>query len=288
MNCQEFKEHVDAWVLDMADPADADACVAHLASKEPHDGCEAAVARARETLLGLAQTLPPQNPGPRVWEAIESATKAAETPAAGRVSRPRRDWVVWAVAAVALIVSGAALALYSRERQSHLADNRVAERTKAAYKAALAASQQREKSASDAKTSCLRDVASLRGDVKEAVAVLAILDDPATRVVPFDPHEGSPAHATALLGAGSSRALIVSTGLVAKPGSDYELWVVRGDGPPKPAGFLRPRADGTAIAEVDRKLLAEGAPDALAVSVEPAGGRPAPTGAIILTAKLQS
>jgi anti-sigma-K factor RskA len=45
---------------------------------------------------------------------------------------------------------------------------------------------------------------------------------------------------------------------------------------------MQASAGGTAAGEVDRVLLREGPPDALAVSLEPAGGSPSPTQVVLV------
>jgi anti-sigma-K factor RskA len=95
-----------------------------------------------------------------------------------------------------------------------------------------------------------------------------------------------PFRATALYNATQKRALAISTSMQPVAGKDYELWVIAGNAPPKPAGFLRFDASGVAVGEFDAALLRETSPDALAISLEPAGGGPTPTD-VILLAKLR-
>lgn len=65
-------------------------------------------------------------------------------------------------------------------------------------------------------------------------------------------------------------------------GTVYELWIVR-DEVPEPAGLFEPDAEGRATA-----VVADGFGDAagVAVSVEPQGGVPAPTGPVIMEGTL--
>jgi hypothetical protein len=80
----------------------------------------------------------------------------------------------------------------------------------------------------------------------------------------------------------SGAAALVLTGVpAAAPGTTYELWTIRGDRPPEPAGLIEVGPDGT----VARRLDAIANPrevTAFAVSIEPAGGSPSPTGPIVL------
>jgi anti-sigma-K factor RskA len=69
----------------------------------------------------------------------------------------------------------------------------------------------------------------------------------------------------------------MSSSLPPQAGRTYQLWVIRGAAPPRPAGFLQPAGGGAAAGEVDPSLLEGAPPEALAISLEPAGGSPSPT-----------
>ena len=82
-----------------------------------------------------------------------------------------------------------------------------------------------------------------------------------------------------------ARAILLSSALQPQEGKDYELWLIRGD-KKIPAGLLEVAGGQPTIAQIDPALLREGRPDALAVTIEPAGGMPQPTGPIVLLGKL--
>jgi anti-sigma-K factor RskA len=63
----------------------------------------------------------------------------------------------------------------------------------------------------------------------------------------------------------------------------YELWLFH-DGEPVPAGVFRPGDGGAAVAAVEG--IVQGA-EQVAVTVEPAGGSPRPTGAVLASADLE-
>lgn len=65
-------------------------------------------------------------------------------------------------------------------------------------------------------------------------------------------------------------------------GKTYELWLIH-DGTPVPAGVFDPDEDGSAIAAVEGIVRDA---ERVAVTIEPAGGSPRPTGAIIASAEL--
>ena len=68
-------------------------------------------------------------------------------------------------------------------------------------------------------------------------------------------------------------------------GRDYELWLIRGTRK-IPAGLLRGDTTGTLITALDPALLREGLPDALAVTLESAGGHEQPQGPIVAVGKI--
>jgi anti-sigma-K factor RskA len=250
VTCEEFLELADGYVLGALDAEERAECERHLA--EPaHRGCEAAVDRARATVAALAASLPAARPGGAVWRAIEAR--------AGFEVRPRRAaWLGWAAAAAAALF----LVLWQGSR-------REAERQ---LEAALGArqAQERERAALEAEVAALR----LAGVPPRQLA--ALLDEPGSRVVRLAALPGRAGQATAVVNLAARRAVIVTSTLAPQPGKDWQLWVIRGTTAPIPAGFLRFTAPGVALAEIDPALLTA-APDAFAVSLEPAGGSPAPT-----------
>lgn len=82
---------------------------------------------------------------------------------------------------------------------------------------------------------------------------------------------------------GDSRGVLVAENLPPTPeGEVYEVWLLHG-GVPEPAGVFTSSDGGDAAAPIEGSL--KGA-DAVAVTVEPAGGSPAPTSDILMTATL--
>ena len=81
--------------------------------------------------------------------------------------------------------------------------------------------------------------------------------------------------------ASAARAVVIGDGL-ADPGSGnvYELWLIDASGP-RPMNLLD-RASG---GDVRRALAVSGSPQAWGITIEPAGGSPAPTGEILFSAQ---
>jgi anti-sigma-K factor RskA len=86
-----------------------------------------------------------------------------------------------------------------------------------------------------------------------------------------------------VIDATSGEAALLVSGVAPTPaGKTYELWVIRGDAPPEPAGLFSVGPEGWTAARMP-SLAAVRDVTAVAVSIEPAGGSPAPTGPIVLT-----
>ncbi len=82
---------------------------------------------------------------------------------------------------------------------------------------------------------------------------------------------------------GGERAVLVVDNLPSPPeGQTYETWILRGDAA-KPAGLFEPNEAGRAAAPIEGSI--EDA-DAVAVTVEPAGGSSSPSGDPLITANV--
>ena len=261
MTCAELRELAAAHALGALEPAEQAEVERHLTTPGSHDGCREAVDRARATVGALAGALPEVKPDPRVWEAIEIRTGLLRPRFPGRVGK-----VGWAAVA-------AAVALLGVVQVERLELHRQRDEARQARAAAEVAAAERDRlrgalEAAQVTTALARDA-------------LALLDLPGTRLVAMDPQPGQSARAVALVNAADGRAVVASTALPPQPGKTYQLWVIRGKAAPRPAGFMRTAA-GVAAGEVDPSLLAGGAPDALAVSLEPPGGSAAPTQVLLV------
>ena len=265
MKCAEFKELCAAYVLGSVEPAERDACDAHLAEAE-HEGCHAALAGAAATVHTIPLALEPLRPRKELWDAI-----AQQIAPPSAMARRRR---VWPVAVVAVACAAAALfLLYERDGLVQRAGD--AERT-------LAGRTEELRKAEALRETCQTELAGLKGQLEAQKEAVALLTAPGTRLVALapDPKDSVDHRAVVLFDAGQNRAAIVAHGLSVQAGKDYELWVIKGD-VKKAAGLLRGDPSGGVAAVIDPKVLSDGV-DAFAVTVEPSGGGTAPTGPIIL------
>jgi hypothetical protein len=127
---------------------------------------------------------------------------------------------------------------------------------------------------------------SLRRSLEGAEAALGIAGSRGASSVMLSGTEVQPfAWARAFIDPVTGRTLLLIHDLpVLPPDTVYQLWVIRGD-TPTPAGTLTVGADGSGRLESEDADLWLGA-NVLAVTVEPAPGRPAPTGPIVLAGSL--
>ena len=114
----------------------------------------------------------------------------------------------------------------------------------------------------------------------------ALIRDPATPVVTLSGLEPAPGAKARMLWHATAGGLLVAQGLPPAPeGKAYELWAIAGKSAPVPAGVFAVDAKGVGSLRV-APIQAVGAVDTFAVTLEPAAGVPAPTGAMYLAGKL--
>jgi anti-sigma-K factor RskA len=272
MTCAELKEQVGALAAGALEPAERQACEQHLASNIPHDGCAEALRLANEAAALIGAALPPIEPGPQLWRAIEAqlAPRRVVEPSAPNWSE-RIRWLVVGFAVASL--AGLVFSLSAH-------DPRIA------LMAQIAQLQRQVLSLQGTTASCQHDLESARADLGAQHDALAMLQLTATAVIALAPQAGAEKmRASAIYNPQQGHAMVVASGLMPHDGKDYELWVIRGKDKLR-AGVFHGDASGALIARVDPKLLAKGAPDAFAFTLEPAGGGDSPRGPIMLVGAL--
>lgn len=214
--------------------------------------CQASLRESAETLATFAAQLPPAMPPPGVRAALH---RRIEGDVARRrpVVKTQRRWLGWAATAAAAALVGAlatGLLLTSR------------------YEARL--------------TQLARELADLRAERAEEQVVFELLSDPATRLVSLQGAGPSPdAMARVIWHETAGGWIMVAKLPPAQPGKTYELWTFS-NGRPSPAGLFTVDASGSATLRINPTgARVEG----FAVTLEPAGGMPAPTGPIVLAAR---
>jgi hypothetical protein len=112
---------------------------------------------------------------------------------------------------------------------------------------------------------------------------VAWLKDPRVQVALLKGPEANPAARARLLwNPGTKQGILWLSGLPPLPAEkSYELWAFVGDDP-VPAGTFDAASDAPAVIPIARQESFDEKPLKFAVSVEPRGGAPKPTGAIVL------
>jgi anti-sigma-K factor RskA len=258
VTCDELKQQAAAYALGALDAAEKAACEQHLAEAK-HDGCVEAVRAAAEAAGLLAEALTPAAPSPSTWAAIEGRLRGV---APARRGPPLVAWLL-AAAAVLLIVWLGLDRARMQDRASQLAEQLRTNET--------------------AKRACVAQLEQMKNDAQMRRDALALLGLSGTQLIALS--QKGAEQANVIYHSGQKRAYVLGRNLAAPSGKDYELWVIRGERK-IPAGLLRADSSGALIAAVDPALLADGPPDAMAVTLEATGGKPQPEGPIVLVGKI--
>jgi anti-sigma-K factor RskA len=125
----------------------------------------------------------------------------------------------------------------------------------------------------------------LKRDLARQETLVTILKDPATRVITLSGLPPAPEAKARILWHAAAGGLLVAQGLPPAPeGKAYELWAIARKGVPVPAGVFAVDAKGVGSLRV-APLQAGETLDTFAVTLEPAGGVPVPTGSMYLVGK---
>jgi anti-sigma-K factor RskA len=263
-----------AHALGSLDEADRERLERHLAAGCPE--CEAALADFSAGTVLLAASAPAAQPSARLKERVLAAVHAEETRAMQeatgrgtgqardrrRPAKPPRRYVAaafygWAAAACL----AAAVFLFAR--------------TTWRLRAEVDASRE--------------VIAGLEERLLQEETWARVVNSPSARVAVLTPTPAGNAdlRARAMVDPATRRAVIVFAHFEAPSGRDYELWAIRGTAPTS-LGVVKADASGTAIVRIE-DIGDPATLNALAVSLEPAGGSPtptAPTGPVVMLGAL--
>ena len=253
-----------AYVLGALEPDERRTFEAHLASC---DMCASEVRSLGRVTAGVAQSVPLVTPRAALRDRVLLAVGARDARShQTSTSQPRwatRDWLAYA-ACVAVATAAALYAMNLRDRVESL-------------EARLGLAQLRLAAAEQEVVESRR----VRFEMQSAMAVLAAAD--LTRV----DLQGAPAAPQAsgrAMWSRQSGMVFAANNLPQLPaGKIYQVWLVAG-GPPVSAGLVAPDETGRGVA-IFRTLVDVTGPVTVAVTIEPEGGVPAPTGAFYLTGK---
>lgn len=208
--------------------------------------------------LGLAVT--PVAPPARVRDLVLSAARPR------LVSKGRHSMTVLATAAAVLFAIGFFLMRAQRDDARRAAEI-------AREEAELALGQARQAQA---------ELLAARESLARETAFRTLVSHPEARLVDLGPLPPAPkARARVLFNPASREAILIASGLDPAPeGKGYEVWVI-GKAAPVPAGVFQVDAFGNAVHRLP-PLADVGPVRTFAVTLEPAGGVPAPTGPMVL------
>jgi anti-sigma-K factor RskA len=262
MTHDEFDDLAPVYAVGALDGEDRVRFESHLAAGCA--ACETSLRDTAETLAGLAREAPRAIPPAHVKETL--VRRVAESAPPSRHRRGGSGPWRWlgATAVVAGLLAAFTATVVAGRYEARL--GRAARET-AAIRAQLRADQ-----------------AALAAELATYREVVDLLRDPGTRVITLSP-QGPALEAMARVVWSETKGgrLFVSKLTPPPSGLAYELWTI-GEGPPEAAGLLTLTPDGTVNQRIEPPRA--GAPvKAFAVSLEPAGGVPAPTGPIVLASK---
>jgi anti-sigma-K factor RskA len=229
------------------------------------DDCRRDVRVFREVVNLLPFALPQIEPPPALRDRVLAAAGADRRHAIPTPVRPGRSfvWGGWQSAAAMLVVA-IGLGAYTVTLRQRLTGLEVA------LRGAIARLDRSE-----------RQLASATRDAERAQVRLAVLTAPDMKQVELAGQAPAPrATGRAFLSASNGLVFAASQLPPLPAGRTYQLWFLTRRAPVS-AGLLNPDENGRVTAAFDVPPGAS-TPTGLAVSIEPAGGVPAPTGALYL------
>ena len=257
-----IREQLPDAALDLLSPEERARLEAHLAGC-PACAEELAELRDAAAAVSLAAPLPPDTERrlARVRDGLFTRI-GADSIERRRLPPPgggSRGWWWLGIAAVlALAVSVGLLGSALRERRQHERD--MAQRAAAAERA----------------------VADLRDSVAARDRLIAELTGPGVAVVKLTASGAAPPSALMFWDRPRDRWTFIAHHLAAPADQHvYELWLIDRAGRKIGAGTFTPGGNGSALVHATYRLAADSL-SAIAVTVEPAGGVPQPTGPIVL------
>jgi anti-sigma-K factor RskA len=254
MNREEIRDLAAMYALGGLDGEDRARFEALLRSADPD--AAAALADFESALAGLA-TESAETPPPAVRAALMERI-AAEAPP-GVVARPLRSRrALWPVVWGAVMAAG-------------LAAVAVGLSVSASYEKRLAV--------------LARESAALKADISREQQIIAMLRDPATQIVSLSGLQPAPSARARMIWNEQAGGLLIAAGMPPTPaGKTYQLWAIVGKNPPVSAGVFSVDTKGAGSLRV-APLSGVGKVDVFAVTLEPAGGLPAPSGQMYLASK---
>jgi anti-sigma-K factor RskA len=250
-NHEAFAELTGLYALGALTAPEREAFEAHMA------GCAVCAAEVRALASvpeALARVGAPADPSPAVRARLMNAIHGERKPA------PPRSLAPW-LAAAAGVVLALGLSLYASQLRTRIT----------ALETALA-------DASNRANANERLVADARRDAGEARTTLAVLVSPDLARIDLKGQPVAPSASARAFWSRSRGLVFTASNLPSLPqGRVYQLWVLTAQPAPISAGLMKPDSEGrvTAMFSTPADLPQ---PVAMAVTLEPEGGVPSPTG----------
>jgi anti-sigma-K factor RskA len=253
----------EAYVLGTLDEHDARAFAAHLA------GCDRCQRDTRELALvteGLARALPPTRlPAGLRDRVLAHATGAAPAPPAvdapPRHRNTRATWLALAASVIAVIMAGLAWQYRGDAERARSEQQAAAQHVKALEE----------------------QVAALQAEAATSARTRAVLSASDLARIELAGQPAAPGASGRVFWSPTHGLVFAATNLPPlPPGRVYQLWVVAET--PISAGLAQPGTAGD-VGVISRPA-ASSAPKAFALTIEPEGGRPAPTGPMFLLGEM--
>jgi anti-sigma-K factor RskA len=262
----ELKELTGAYVLGMLGEAERQTFATHLST------CSECAREVREMSLvvaALPHTVPQHDPPEALRARVlrEAVAGSAHEGRVGPALRERRRLPAWLATAASIAAVG--LFLYSLSLRERIAD---LERRLREANTKLAAAQSE------------LQIAQASADRGNRIA--AVLEAPDVRRIDLAGQKAAPGAAGRAFWSPSRGMIFTATNLpTPDPGRQYQLWVIPpGSTDPISAGMLDLDTSGRTIAFVAAPTVAQ--VGTVAVTLEPAGGVPKPTGQMALAGTL--
>ncbi len=249
-------EDFDLYALGALDDAERKAFESHLASCAD---CAEKLATARGRMAILAFAAPPTEPSPGVKESLMRQVIASAQGPGGSLARVQpepsdggvfaRWWAVLLPAATAFALATVLLWLHNEQLNRQLADLRVT-------------IQQQQK------------------QLDEAHKMAELMSSKDTVMVSLAPQKGETGSARVLYNSRNGMMMYDGVTPPAPMDKSYQVWLVPMKGAPIAAGWFTGRPDKPAhmMMKLPEGIVAK----AFAVTLEPAGGMPQPTGPMVL------
>ena len=268
MTCQDRRDLMPLYVADALDAAEREELRRHLAS-----GCVAcagSLAEAQATFAALPLALDPVAPSPDLLRRVMARIDHATAP-------PRRLPVgAWLSAAAAVVLASVVTyAVVARRDREALAEARVAYNDDARALLLQSALADRDQT-----------VDQLRRQLASQQQLVEALQSDHARVIDLAGAGQPKASARLVWAPAAGRSVLLARDLTPPPpGRTYELWYITTDQKKVPAGTFGVDPAGTTTFAT---TIPPGLPPlaVAAVTDEPTGGVPAPTGTIQLAGKV--